>query len=202
MPHFSVGLAVRVLLTVVTLILVVHWPSEQDALAARRGKDASKVQQPSPAAPRPAQLPAPVAEMREAILAAVRSGHIEDLRTPLEWNELAPVIANQSVADPIAYWKQVSGDGEGREILAILAEILEAGYAVLPVGADIENNRLYVWPALAEVPLHQLTPAQEVQLYRFVTPGEVKRMREKGTWTWYRLAIGADGTWHAFRKTE
>ena len=30
----------------------------------------------------------------------------------------------------------------------------------------------------------------------------LKIMREKKQWTWYRLAIGADGTWHSFQKTE
>jgi hypothetical protein len=149
-----------------------------------------------------ADLPAQVSEMKEAILAAVASGQIEDLRTPIEWNEIKPEVAVQSVADPIAYWRAKSADGEGREILAILGEILEAGHAVVPLGKDIENNRLYVWPALAEAPLDRLTPEQEVRLYRLMPPAEVKAMREKKKWTWYRLVIGADGTWHSFLKPE
>src|SRR5262249_31355558 len=90
-------------------------------------------------------LPPPVEEMREAMLSAVRSGRIEDLRYAWELNELKPDLGLAS-SDPIAHWKQISGDGEGREILAALAQILDAGYVVLPLGADIENNRLYVWP--------------------------------------------------------
>jgi len=27
-------------------------------------------------------------------------------------------------------------------------------------------------------------------------------MREAKRWQWWRLAIGADGTWHAFHKAE
>lgn len=149
-----------------------------------------------------APLPTPVQEMRDAILIAVRSGHIEDLRTAVEWNELKPHFADQPIDDPIAYWKRISGDGEGREILAVLAEILECGHAALPIGDDVENNLVYVWPALAEADLSKLTPQQEVALYRLVRPDKAKAMRESRRWQWWRLAIGADGTWHAFYKAE
>lgn len=147
-------------------------------------------------------LPAPVAEMREYILMAVQAGQIEDLKTPIEWNELPPEIADEPVNDPITYWKEVSGDGQGREILAILGKILDMKPAHLPIGQDPENNIVYVWPYLAELPLDKLTPSQEVDLYRLVSPAEAQRMREKKTWTWYRLAIGADGTWHSFKKSD
>lgn len=147
-------------------------------------------------------LPTPVQEMREAILAAVRSGEIEDLRPALEWNELRPHIADQPVDDPIAYWKKISGDGQGREILAILADILDCPHAVLPIGKDIENNLVFVWPGLAEADLAKLTPQQEVALYRLVKPAELEAMRENKRWQWWRLAIGADGTWHSFHKAE
>lgn len=150
----------------------------------------------------PDALPAAVAEMRDGILAAVRSGRIEDLRPAIAWNELPPAVARDKVADPIAYWKAQSADGEGREILAILAGIIDAGFAVLPVGKDVENNKLYVWPRFAEQPLDKLTPEDEVQLYRIISPAMLKAMREKKQWTWYRLAIGADGTWHSFQKSD
>jgi len=144
-------------------------------------------------------LPRPVEEMREAILTAVRSGRIEDLRYAWELNELKPDLGVAS-SDPIAHWKQISGDGQGREILAALAQILDAGYVVLPLGADIENNRLYVWPYFAEMRLDRLTPAQEVELLRLVSPAVLKDMRSAGAYTHWRIVIGADGTWHAFRK--
>jgi hypothetical protein len=147
-------------------------------------------------------LPPAVKELRDAILAAVQSGNIEDLQTALEWNELRPILSNNAVDDPIDYWKKVSGDGEGREILAILANILAAGHTTLPLGKDIENNLVYVWPAAAEARFDALTPAQEVALLRLVSPAELKAMREKKRWTGYRLVIGADGTWHSFQKHE
>lgn len=145
-------------------------------------------------------LPAQVVEMREALLAAVHAGRIEDLLTPLAWNELPPEIADDKVADPIAYWKSLSGDGEGREILAALGRILDMGPAREPIGADVENNSVYVWPYLATRDLSKLTPAEEVDLYRLVSPAEAKAMRAGKRWTWWRLAIGADGTWLSFRR--
>lgn len=147
-------------------------------------------------------LPAPVEEMREAILAATRSGHIEDLQVPLDWNELRPDVAASAVDDPIAFWKKESGDGEGREILAVLANILQMRPAELPLGKDLENNIVYVWPYLAESKLDALTPAEEVDLLRLVSPNEAKAMRAAKKWTWWRLSIGADGTWHSFKKAE
>lgn len=146
-------------------------------------------------------LPAPVAEMREAILAAVHGGRIEELATPLYWNELQPEIADAQIADPIGYWKAQSGDGEGREILAVLGRILDIGHAREPLGPDVENNAVYVWPYLAARDLAKLTPAEEVDLYRLVSPAEAKAMREAKRWTWWRLAVGADGTWLSFRRT-
>jgi len=147
-------------------------------------------------------LPEPVEEMRQAILAASHSGNIEDLRVPLDWNELKPETAAPAGEDPIAYWKKTSGDGNGREILAVLADILPMRAAELPFGQDLENNIIYVWPYLAEVELDKLTPAQEVDLLRLVGAAEAKAMREKKKWTWWRLTIGADGTWHSFKKAD
>ena len=109
-------------------------------------------------------------------------------------------MAPQQAGDPVAHWKKISGDGEGREVLAALAEILDAGYVVLPLGRDLENNRIYIWPYFAEVPLDKLTPAQEVELLRLVPPAAAKEMMATGKYTHWRLAIGADGTWHSFRK--
>lgn len=146
-------------------------------------------------------VPGPAADMREAILSAVGSGRIEDLRHALELNELKPDLGvDLKGGDAIAHWKEISGDGEGREVLAVLAEILEAGCAVVPLGRDLENNRIYVWPYLAETDIAKLTPAQEVQLLRLVPPAAARQMRAAGKYTYWRLGIGADGTWHFFRR--
>lgn len=146
-------------------------------------------------------LPHAVQDMREAILSAVKSGRIEDLRHAWELNELKPDLGiDLAGGDPVAHWRHISGDGEGREILAVLAELLDAGYVILPLGRDLENNRVYVWPHFAEMPLDKLSAAQQVELLRLVSPAAAKEMTSTGKYTHWRLAIGADGTWHSFRK--
>jgi hypothetical protein len=145
-------------------------------------------------------LPAPVADMRDAILAAAHTGRIEELAVPLDWNELKPDLGTAPGEDLIAHLKKISGDGEGRELLAVLANILEMKPAALPLGRDIENNTIYVWPYLAESKLEALTPSEQVDLLRLMTPEQAKAMRDAKKWTWWRLTIGADGTWHSFKK--
>jgi hypothetical protein len=147
-------------------------------------------------------LPVHVRELRESMLSAVQSGDIGELRHLYEASDIKPDLGIPPAADPVAHWKSVSGDGQGREVLAALSLILEAGYVVLPLGRDLENNGLYIWPYFAEVPLDKLTPAQEVELLRLVPPAAAKAMREKGKYTHWRLAIGADGSWHSFKKAE
>jgi hypothetical protein len=183
------------------LLGLVHACSTDSAWAQTKQKAAGAAPPPKPA---PVihygtdDLPEPVREMREAILTAVRSGQMEDLRVAVELNEMKPVIADRAVADPIAHWRQASVDGEGREILAILGQLLDAGYTVLPIGKDIENNRVYVWPYFAEMKLDTLTPAQDVELLRLVPGTAFRDMKRAGTYAHYKLGIGADGTWHFF----
>jgi hypothetical protein len=203
----------RTVLRVVGLFLLVQfslvhclgWVSPGLSQPAQQKSGSTRSKQSAPA-PAPdirygtEGLPAPVKDMREAILGAVKSGRVEELRHAWELNELKPDLGVASVGDPVAHWRQISGDGEGREILAVLAEILDAGYVVLPLGRDLENNRLYVWPYFAGVPLDKLSPAQEVELLRLVSTTALKEMRSSGKYTHWRIVIGADGTWHSFRR--
>ena len=199
----------RLLVLVLAGLLIVY-RSPAGALEGR-GRDAAPQEHgtpheppkpPKPLAAKEKPLPGAVVEMREAILAAALSGHIEELRVPLDWNEMKPDVTPNNNDDPIAYWKKISGDGEGREVLAALANMLQMRHASIPLGKDPENNLIYVWPYLAEAKLDALTPAEEVDLLRLVSPEAAKSMREKKKWTWWRLTIGADGTWHSFRKGE
>lgn len=140
--------------------------------------------------------------MRAAILAAVETGDFAELKLAMDLNELKPEFGGPAGADPIAYLKSQSGDPAGREMLAILGRILDSGWAAIPGGRDIENNRIYVWPHFAEVPLSDLKPADEVALYRLITPAEASAMRSAKRWQWWRLSIGADGVWHMFTKVK
>lgn len=145
-------------------------------------------------------LPPAAADMYEAILSAVHSGRIEDLKLAYELGELRADLGDVPVSDPVAHWKALSADGEGREILAIVADLFAIGPAAVRRGKDPENNAVYVWPYLAELPLDTLSPAQQVDLLRIVPAQDAKAMRAGKTYTGWRLTIGADGLWHAFHK--
>lgn len=147
-------------------------------------------------------LPPNVTETRDLILAAVHSGKLEDLKSAFEGSGAKPETGLSPADDPIAALKAVSSDGNGREILAVLAEILEMPPAALPLGRDLENNLIYVWPYLAEKPLDKLSEREEVDLYRLVSVPKAAEMRDKKRWTWWRLTIGADGTWQSFKKPD
>lgn len=150
----------------------------------------------------PAHLPQHVAEVRNAILSAARSGSIEELRAVFEMSSGPPDFGIGGDNDPIKALKAASADGQGREILAALVDCLSMPPATLPLGSDIENNLLYVWPYLAERPLDKLTPAEEVDLYRLVNHAKAAEMRVKKSWTAWKVVIAADGTWQSFKRSD
>jgi len=140
-------------------------------------------------------LPEQVARMRTEMLTAAMSGDVTALRIPVEMNEIPPMLANEKVSDPIDYWRKISGDGQGREIMAIIVELFRAGFVRKAAGA---SDEMYVWPYFAEVPLDKLTPAQEVELLTLVTPERLKAMRASGKYDHYQIGIARDGIWHFF----
>ncbi len=146
-----------------------------------------------------ADLPEPVRKTRAAILEAARTGDIEALRAVLETSEMPPVLARGDVGDPITFLKESSGDPEGREILAILIDLLEAGWVRLNPG---EPGEMYVWPYFAAMPIDRLTPQQLVELYRILTAADVDEMRAYDAWLFFKIGIGADGSWHYFMVDE
>ncbi|MBB4303927.1 hypothetical protein GGD81_002979 [Rhodobium orientis] len=156
---------------------------------------------PKQAAPLPevrygrAELPEPVQRMREALIEAAKSGNVEELRTVFEMNELMPTLSFGDITDPIEHLKKASGDGEGREVMAILLEVLEAGWVHVDAGKPSE---MYVWPYFAQYPLADLTPPQLVELFRIVTSYDYQEMQTYGTYIFYRVGIGPDGTLHYF----
>lgn len=191
------------------LMALVHAPAATSAFA-QRAKSAPPAAQKGPQTPVPKApevrygsigLPGPVLEMRDAIQAAVASGQIEELKIPIEMNEMKPNFGDGPVPDPIGHLKQASKDGDGREVLEALGKLLEAGYAILPMGRDIENNRIYIWPYFAETGVKDLTPVQEAELLKLVPEADIKDMREKGgRYSHWRVGIAADGTWHVMSK--
>ncbi len=143
------------------------------------------------------KLPPEVQRMRQAILQAAMSGDIEELRIPIDMNELHPIFAKDRIPQPIAYLKSVSADGNGREMLAILFNVLTTGYAIRNAGT---KNEMIVWPYHAAIPLTGLSPSQEVEIYRFLPPARLKEMAAAGKYSFYSVGIGRDGVWHYFSR--
>ncbi len=165
----------------------------------QRGESATSV---DPDAPLPQihygtdGLPAPVARMRDQMLEAAYSGDIERMRMVLESNEVMPTLSfGDPISDPIEFLRSSSGDPEGVEILAILTELLEAGWVHVDEGTPQE---MYIWPYFARYPFSKLTPQQKVEMYRIVTASDVAEMESFGAWVFYRVGIGPDGTLHYF----
>ncbi|HSG94829.1 MAG TPA: hypothetical protein VLA28_04880, partial [Afifellaceae bacterium] len=95
----------------------------------------------------------------------------------------------------ILYLKSLSGDPEGREILAILLEVLESGFVL----ADPDTTEaMYLWPYFTRYPLENLTPEQMVEMFTLLTAGDYQDMLSYGAYIFFRVGISPDGTWHFF----
>ena len=143
-----------------------------------------------------AALPEPVSRMRRLILEAARAGNLEAVARLVGVGDTATQLTLVPEGeDAITLLRGQSGDEDGFEILAILAEILEAPYTVVDEGTD---EALYLWPWLAGASLDALTPAERVEAYRLMTAGDFDQSREFGTYVFFRTGISSDGRWEFF----
>ena len=141
-------------------------------------------------------LPAPAARMRELIIQAARTGEPERLRALLGAGPTATQLSLSGIEeDPIEYLESISGDGKGIELLAIMLDILDAGFVHVDEGGA---NDLYVWPYFVATDLDALTPEQTVELLRIVTAGDLEDMRNFGAYNFFRIGISPDGEWRFF----
>ena len=144
----------------------------------------------------PALLPEPARRMRQLIIEAATTGEIGKLRSLLGTGPTATQLSFGDIdADPVAYLRSISGDGEGQEILAILIDLLNTGFIHADVGEPSES---FVWPYFVALPLDALTPPQKVELLRLVTAGDVEDMKAYGAYNFYRIGISPEGEWRFF----
>lgn len=142
------------------------------------------------------KLPKPVERMRELIVEAATKGNIEGLRPLLGvGGSQTELSIGGYEGDPIEFLKDTSGDGQGRELLAILLDIFQTGYAHLDAG---EPTELYLWPYFYSVPIDGLDDRQMVELFRVITAGDYEDMQAFGSYIFYRTAITPDGQWKFF----
>lgn len=147
------------------------------------------------------KLPEPVKRLREKLLEAAKTGDINQLKPIIDANKSPPNLGadEDQDKDPIAFLKTLSGDPEGREILAILSEILDAGYVHVDIGTPQEA---YIWPYFARYPIDALTPPQMVELFRILTSSDFDEMKSFGAYMFYRVGIAPDGTWTYFEAGD
>lgn len=142
------------------------------------------------------RLPEPVRRMHDLIVEACKSGDIEKLRPLIGLgNDVTQLSLSDIDGDPIAFLKGLSGDSEGQEILAIMEEVLNAGYVHLDTGTPEE---LYVWPYFFALRLDKLDPKQRVELFKIVTAGDYEDMKQFGAYIFYRVGITPEGRWAFF----
>jgi hypothetical protein len=141
-------------------------------------------------------LPDPVKAMLERIGNAAATGDIEKMRPVFESNELKPMVAAAYVDDPIAHWKKESADGTGRDVLAVMLNVMSSGFVLTGKG----DQAMYVWPYFAETDITKLSPEQEVELYRLLPAQDAIAMKKAGKYSGYKLGIAPTGVWHYFIK--
>ncbi|WP_182419296.1 hypothetical protein [Bartonella sp. HY038] len=141
-------------------------------------------------------LPAKVRDMRLNIIKAAKTGEIEALRPLLGTgiNETQLRLTDEE-GDPIEFLKEISGDGEGLEILSIIIDLLNSGYVHLDQGTEQE---IYVWPYLFAYPIDKLTKAQMVETFQIMTAGDFEAMKDIGAYSFFRIGITPDGKWQFF----
>ena len=169
-------------------------PAQKSAAGAEKGK--GHIAPPSTVAEiitDLSRLPAPVARTRERLLAAARSGDLQQLAGLM--TDTLPIFSFTDDKDPVAFWKANYPDSDGVEVLSILTLILESGFVRVDEGTPQE---MYVWPYFVRMSLGALTPQQKVELFRIVTGADYKDMMKLGVYVFYRLGISPDGTWQFF----
>ncbi len=142
------------------------------------------------------KLPEPVRRMHDLIVEACKSGDIEKLRPLIgNGNSGTQLSLTEVEGDAVTFLKGLSGDADGQEILAILEEVLDAGYVHLDAGKPQE---LYVWPYFFALPLDKLDAKQRVELFKIVTAGDYDDMKQFGAYIFYRVGITPAGHWAFF----
>lgn len=180
---------------------------DPDALDDDAAGDPEPAQTPA-AAPGPpdvfydlGHVPEAVRRVRAHIINAAEDGEPEAFRALFFDNGGAPHMGSDpddavgADVDPVARLVSLSGDGTGQEVLAILIEVLEAGFIHLDPGTPDE---VFVWPYFYRMPIHDLSPRQKVELFKIVTAGDYEDMLAFGAYTFFRVGITPDGVWQFF----
>ena len=141
-------------------------------------------------------LPEAVRDLRSMLLEAAYNGDYDALKLRMDEQETPPRVSFGEVDDPIAYLKSQSSDPEGLQIMAVLADLLEARFGII---TNQGEEPIYIWPYLAGLPdVSNLEPYQKVDAYRLLPPAQAEALATDGMWYAWRVMIAADGEWLTF----
>jgi hypothetical protein len=139
-------------------------------------------------APAESALPVPVAERREAIVAAAKSFDYDGLETLLDPKTFSYSFGESG--DPVGYWRRLEEEGH----VPILGDYLP----VLLGSPHAMRGDIYVWPSAYGKKPSNWTDEDRQALRNFYTEQEIKQFEEAGDYLGYRAGIRKDGTWLFF----
>lgn len=134
-------------------------------------------------------LPPPVAETRDAILAAAEGG-LEDLAALTD----PQFTSNYGGEETLVYWQYLEGEGQ---------DIRETAKALLALGCTVDaddDTVFYTWPAAVDLPYTELTDAERKAIGA-LHGGDIESVyvegSEVGYYAGWSLVITSDGRWFA-----
>ena len=133
-------------------------------------------------------LPAPVAEKREAIVAAAKSFDYDRLETLLDPKNFSYSFG--ASGDPVAYWRRL----EEKSHVPILGDHLPVVFA----SPHALRGDVYVWPSVHGEPPSEWTAEERRWLRSRYSKEEITQFEEAGGYLGYRAGIRKDGTWLFF----
>lgn len=135
-------------------------------------------------------LPEPVAEMRDAIVAAATDCDFDRLAGLPQPGAFTYSFGDSG--DPAAFWRRAEADSEP---LAALVHFLNRPFATRATDGVTQ----YVWPRAYVYDSWEAVPAEDRDGLRPVYDAEdFERFDQFGSYTGYRIGITADGDWVFF----
>ena len=134
------------------------------------------------------ELPAAVADKRDAIVAAAHAMDFDRLGTLLDPAKFSYSFGGSG--DPVGYWRRLEREGHVPIIGDYLPVVLSAPFA--------KRGNMYVWPSVFGKPPSQWTARDRRWLSNLYSESEVRSFERLGDYLGWRVGIRRDGTWLFF----
>ena len=133
-------------------------------------------------------LPTPVAEKREAIVAAAKSLDYDRLESLLDPKSFSYSFGESG--DPVGYWRRLEKEGHVPILGDYLPVVFSSPHAL--------RGDVYVWPSAHGDPPSEWSAAERRWLRNLYSKQEIKQFEKAGGYLGYRAGIRKDGTWLFF----